>query len=178
MKSVLLILTVVFSLTAVGAIPKKDTAPYIPEVYKALRDLEDADTAQDLRIKVLEEAPFIRAQRVVYDVPVHGGGIGMHALGKALPAKSIVTRVWFQVGTAFVDAGAGTVAIQCGSVTILPATDLTALASGSLNEGTAVGTVASMITGINTNCELTAVVVGSAQTAGKLMMYVGYVEGL
>ena len=95
------------SLTAFAAISKKDMVPFMPEVYKAIRDLEDADTSSDARILALEQVPVARTLRVEYDVALHGGTIGVHSLGKALPAKAIIKKSFYQIGTQFVDAGSG-----------------------------------------------------------------------
>lgn len=162
-----------------AAVNKKDTSPFIPEVYKALRDLEDKNIAQDARIVSLEQLPIATTIRAEYDVAVHGGSIGLHGLGKALPAKAIITRSWYQVGTQFADAGSGTVGFYCEDAgNILAAADITAQTAGSLHDGVSTGTLASMVPGIGANCELTAVVAGAAQTAGKLVIFVSYVQGL
>ena len=175
----LLLCCVIMGVGANAALPKKDTAPYQPEVYKALRDLEDKNIAQDTRLIALEQLPYTRTIRAEYDVAVQGGAIGLHGLGAALPAKAVITRSWYQVGTQFVDAGSGTVGVYCEDAgNILAATDITGQSAGSLTDGQSTGTVASMVSGIGSNCEITAVVAGAAQTAGKLVVFVTYVVGL
>ena len=172
-----LILGLTLALGVNAAIPQKDTAPFIPEVYKALRDLEDKNTGQDSRLITLEAVP--RTIRAVYDVALHGGGIGPHSLGVALPAKAIIKRSWYQIGTQFVDAGSGTVAISCEDANnILTATDITGQAALSLHDGQSTGSLASMVQGIAANCEVTATVAGAAQSAGRLVMFVEYELGL
>lgn len=175
---------------ALAAVSKRDTAPYQPEVYKALRDLETQTDSQDTRLTSIEASPAlvpygtagVKAQRVAraeYDVLLQGGTIGPHGLGVSLPAGAIVTRSYLQIGTQFVDAGAGSVALQCEDANnILTATDITALTATTLRDGQSTGSLATMVQGIAANCELTAVVAGSAQTAGKLVVFVEYVVGL
>lgn len=175
------ILTLVIGLTlALGvnaAIPKKDTAPFIPEVYKAIRDLEDKDSLTEARVITLERLP--RTVRGVYDVAVNGGGIGPHSLSVALPAKAIIKRSWYQIGTQFTDSGSGTVAISCEDAgNILPATDITGQAAGTLHDGASTGSLATMVQGIASNCDLVATVAGAAQTAGRLVVFVEYELGL
>ena len=168
--------------TALGvdaSIPKKDTAPFIPEVYKALRDLEDKNTGQDARLQSLEQLPYSSTLRAEYDVAVQGGGIGLHGLGKALPAKASIKRSWYQIGTQFVDAGSGTVGVYCEDAgNVFAATDITGKTAGTITDGVSTGSAASMVSGIGANCELTAVVAGAAQSAGKLVVFVEYVVGL
>lgn len=163
----------------VGAqISKKDTAPFIPEVYKAIRDLEDKNTGQDARLVALEQIPYAKVLRAEYDVAIQGGGIGSHGLGIALPAKSIVKRTWFQIGTQFVDAGAGLVSFGCGSLNLKSSSDITGITAGTVTDGFSTGSAATMTSGNATNCEVMAVVAGAAQTAGKLVLFVEFVQGL
>ena len=179
MKAVLIAFLLATSFTAVAAISKKDTAPFIPEVYKAIRDLEDKDLAHDARLIALEQLPYSSTLRAEYDVAVQGGGIGLHGLGKALPAKAIIKRSWYQIGTQFVDAGSGTVGVYCEDAgNVFAATDITGKTAGTITDGVSTGSAASMVSGIGANCELTAVVAGAAQSAGKLVVFVEYVVGL
>lgn len=166
------------AITVNAAIGRKDTAPFIPEVYKAIRELEDADTAYGTRITALEQIPVARTMRAEYDVALHGGTIGAHSLGVALPAGAIIKRSFYQIGTQFVDAGAGTVALSCEDAdNIVAAADITGKTVGSLTIGASDGAIANMKTGIAANCEITATVAGAAQTAGKLVVFVEYEQG-
>lgn len=112
--------------------------------------------------------------RVTYDTAVDGGGIGARGLGVTLPANAIVKNSLYQVITQFADSGSGTVALSCGSATILSAGDITSASSGTVVEGT-IDTTAEAADVGSSACELTATVATATQTAGKLVLFVDYV---
>lgn len=175
----LVLCCLIMGVGANAALPKKDTAPFIPEVYKALRDLEDKNTGQDARLIALEQLPYSRTLRAEYDVALQGGAIGLHGLGISLPAKAIIKKSWYQIGTQFVDAGTGTVGLYCEDVgNIKAASDITGVSAGTITDGVSTGSAATMVSGIGANCEVLAVVAGAAQTSGKLVVFVEYVVGL
>jgi hypothetical protein len=114
-----------------------------------------------------------RIARATYDVAVDLGTIAPHLLGVTLPANAIINNGVIQIKTQFADAGTGTVALSCGSATILTAADIT----GSAAEAVVATTITSGATAVDVGtsaCELTATVAGAAQTQGKLVLFVEY----
>jgi len=114
--------------------------------------------------------------RSTYDEAVDGGAIAAYDLGEDLPANAIVTQVWFQIITQFVDGGAGTVALSCaGADDLFAAADITGSAVGTITAGVPVGTAATMFDVGASLCNVTATVAGAEQTAGKLVLWIEYV---
>jgi len=122
----------------------------------------------------------VQASKVVrstYDVAVDGGTIASHDLGENIPANAIIKKAYYQVTTQFVDAGSGTVAIQCATAgDIRAAADLTGSSAGAILDGVPTGSAATMVDVGASECDITAVVAGAAQTAGKLVLWVEYVN--
>lgn len=115
--------------------------------------------------------------RFTYDVAVDGGEAGSYGLGVSLPAKSILTQCFYRVETQFVDSGSGALALQCEDAdNIRAAADITGVAAGAITAGVATGTAANMVDDIAAACEITAVVTGVEQTAGKLTGWCAYVQ--
>jgi hypothetical protein len=118
-----------------------------------------------------------RMVRATYDVAVDLGTIAAHGLGITIPAGAIITRSWFYTVTQFVDAGAGTVALHCEDANnIYSAADITGNAIGVMITGVQDDAIANFTGSIAADCELTATVATAAQTAGKLILYVEYVQ--
>jgi hypothetical protein len=117
-----------------------------------------------------------RVARATYDVAVDLGTVAAHGLGVNLPAKAVITRSWFYTVTQFTDAGSGTVALHCEDANnIYSAADITGIAAGTVTDGVQDGTTANFTGSIAASCEITATVAGSAQTAGKLILFVEYI---
>lgn len=129
--------------------------------------IDMADSSDGLKLQ--------RVARATYDVSVDGGGIGDHGLGVSLPANAIVYNAYYQTKTQFTDGGSGTVALACGSATILSAGDITGQAAESVNEAT-IDTTAEAADVGTSECEITATVATATQTAGKLVLFVHYDE--
>ena len=114
--------------------------------------------------------------RATYDEAIDGGGIAAYDLGEDLPANAIVTQVYFQIITQFVDGGSGTVALSCaGANDLFSAADITGDSGGVINAGVPVGTAATMFDVGGSACDITATVAGAEQTAGKLVLWIEYV---
>jgi len=119
-----------------------------------------------------------RIARATFDFAVHTGAVGTYSLDVALPAKSVIIRSWFQVVTQFVDAGSGTVAIQCEDANnIKTATDITGSAALAIVEGQSTGAASAFIASIAAACNISVVLGGVDITAGKLIVFVEYVVG-
>lgn len=154
MRSLLLFIVTL----AIGATTFAAQSPYMPE--------------EETRFNALETK---RVARAVYDINTNGGSIAPHGLGVVLPANALVTQVYFQIITQFVDGGVGTVALHCEDANNLyTATDITGFAIGTTTSGAATGAAANMVKSIAAQCEITATVAGAAQTAGRLIVFVEY----
>lgn len=110
-----------------------------------------------------------------YDFAVDGGAISTIATGVTLPLKSIIEQCWFRVETQLVDAGSGTLAVQCEDANnIFSAADFTGNAAGAIVAGAPLGTIATMVDDIAAACDISFVIGGAALTAGKLRGYCRY----
>ncbi len=110
-----------------------------------------------------------------YDFAVDGGVIGTIATGVSLPAKAIIEKCWFRVETQIVDAGSGTLAVQCEDANnILSAADQSAVTDGSFLASAVTGTAANMVDDIAASCDISFVIGGAAISAGKLRGYCRY----
>ncbi len=110
-----------------------------------------------------------------YDFAVDGGAIGTIATGVDLPANAVIEKCWFRVETQLVDAGSGTLAVQCEDAgNILAAGDQTGVAAGAFLASDITGTAANMVDDIAASCDLSYVIAGAALTAGKIRGYCRY----
>ncbi len=110
-----------------------------------------------------------------YDFADDGGAIGTIATGVKLPAKATIEKCWFRVQTQLVDAGAGTIAVQCEDANnILSAADQTGVADGTFLASAVTGTAANMVDDIAAACDLSYVIAGADLTAGKIRGYCRY----
>lgn len=110
-----------------------------------------------------------------YDFAVDGGAISTIATGVSLPIKSIIEKCWFRIETQLVDAGSGTLAVQCEDANnILSAADQTGVASGAFLASAVTGTAANMVDDIAAACDISFVIGGAALTAGKIRGYCRY----
>lgn len=117
-----------------------------------------------------------RVARATLDCGASSCVAGDVALGVSLPAKALVTQVYFQTIVQFVDGGAGTVALECeDSANLFVAADITGLTVGTTTSGVPIGTAGTMVSGIAATCVLTAVIAVAEQTAGVLNLFVEYV---
>lgn len=115
--------------------------------------------------------------RVVYAPASNGGASTVYNLGAALPPNAIVDRVFYHIAQPFSMYGSGgTVAIDCGNVTLVPATNLTAYASGQLVDGTQTGASSLMTKFTGTSaCQVKATVATRQYYAGKIVVWANYV---
>ena len=126
-------------------------------------------TAQDEGLNIQRLAIFD------YDFAVDGGAVSTIATGVTLPIKSVIEQCWFRVETQLVDAGAGTIAVQCEDANnILSAADQSGVAAGAIFAGAPLGTVATMVDDIAAACDISFVIGGAAISAGKLRGYCRY----
>ena len=110
-----------------------------------------------------------------YDFSVDGGATSTIATGVTLPAKSVIEKCWFRVETQIVDAGAGTIAVQCEDANnILTAGDQSAVAAGAFLASNVTGTAANMVDDIAAACDISWVIGGAAISAGKVRGYCRY----
>lgn len=110
-----------------------------------------------------------------YDFAVDGGAIGTIATGVSLPIKAVIEKCFFRVETQLVDAGAGTLAVQCEDANnILSAADQTGVASGAFLASAVTGTAANMVDDIAAACDISFVIGGAALSAGKIRGYCRY----
>ncbi len=117
--------------------------------------------------------------RATYDFTEHGGAIGAHGLGVRLPAKSVVTKAWYEVLTTCTTAGsdAGTMALSIESANDLVAAIAVSDASNPWDAGFHAcipdGTVANFKK-TTAEREITATIAVQAFTAGKFVVYLEY----
>jgi len=132
--------------------------------------LSESDvTAQDEGLNLQRLAIFD------YDFAVDGGVVSTIATGVTLPIKSVIEQCWFRVETQIVDAGAGTLAVQCEDANnILSAADQSGVAAGAFIAGAPLGTVATMVDDIAAACDISWVIGGAAISAGKVRGYCRY----
>ena len=110
-----------------------------------------------------------------YDFAVDGGAIGTIATGVNLPAKAVIEKCFLRVETQIVDAGAGTIAVQCEDANnILTAADQSAVTDGSFLASNITGTAATMVDDIAASCDISFVIAGAAISAGKVRGYCRY----
>ena len=110
-----------------------------------------------------------------YDFATDGGVVSTIASGVTLPAKTVIEKCWFRVQTQIVDAGSGTLAVQCEDANnILSAADQSGLADGTFLASSVSGTVSSMVDDIAAECDISWVIGGAAITAGKVRGYCRY----
>ena len=183
MKSVFLVLSLILAVNTANAQGVSTTTLdklYTPFKTKVMQRLYKMDDVSAGSAYATQEGTFHkRVTKAFYDVATDGGAIGAHPLGVFLPAKAVITQAYFMTDVQFVDAGAGTVALQCEDAgNIFAAADITGFTVGTMTSGVATGTAATMIKNIAATCELQAVVAGIAQTAGKLTLWVEYVVQL
>ena len=77
--------------------------------------------------------------------------------------------------TQLVDAGAGTIAVQCEDANnILSAADQSAVTDGTFLASAIVGTAATMVDDIAAECDISFVIGGAAISAGKIRGYCRY----
>jgi len=116
-----------------------------------------------------------RVARATLDCGASSCVAGDVGLGVSLPAKSLVTQVYFQTITQFVDGGAGTVALECeDSANLFAAADITGITVDTTTSGIPIGTAGTMVSAIAATCVLTAVVAVAEQTAGVMNIFVEY----
>jgi hypothetical protein len=106
--------------------------------------------------------------------------IAAHGLAVYIPNKAVVTRAWYEVNTTFTSAtDAATIALKVNSANDLKSA--VAISNGanawdaSIVDGIPVDTAATRIK-ITAERELTATVAVEALTAGKLTLFVEYIE--
>lgn len=117
-----------------------------------------------------------RVARFIYDVAADGGTVGARGLGVTLPGGAVIIRSYFKIITQFVDSGSGTVALSCEDANnIKTATDITGSSANAFIEGQSTGAASAFVRDIAADCEITATVAASDQTAGKLVGWVHYV---
>lgn len=150
-------------------------APFIPEVDQRFHVLETAAGSGSDSI----DGSFMsrKYSRATYDVAVDGASsTSSLGLGVYLPAKAIVTKVLYYIDTQFVDAGSGTIGIQCeDSDNIVYPLDVTGFAAGAIKNGVPVPATPTIVDGIAAQCELKAYSSGThVPTAGKLTVFVEY----
>lgn len=127
--------------------------------------------------------------------------VAAHGLGVYLPIGAVITRAWYQVKTSFLDGASNnaTIALSVASAGDLVAAIAISDASNVWNAGVrgtvagsyaertvagdtaildAASKAASMIGALSAEKELVATVAVHALTAGKLILWVEYVQGL
>jgi hypothetical protein len=118
-----------------------------------------------------------RVVRTTYDFALHGGTIGTIDLGDTLPANALVSRVDAYVATQLVDAGAGTIALECEDAANLEAaTDHSGVAAGAMIATDVDGAVGNYVSGISAQCAVSLVIAGANISAGKVIFFIKYYE--
>ena len=123
----------------------------------------------------------VRVARATFDA-TGGKAIGTHYLGVTIPDNSVLVRAYYDVVTTFTSAtDAGTIALAClADDDILAAV---AISDGGnpydagLQEGIQDGTMANAVK-LTSDKQLYVKVAVEALTAGKLVLFVEYVESL
>jgi hypothetical protein len=125
------------------------------------------------------QAPAHEAVRhlvvATYDFAKHGGAVGTVTLDDAvLPDNAIITQVWIDVITAPTSGGAATIALTAQSAADLKAATAIASYTGVV-AGVPVGTAATAIK-LTAERIVTATIATAALTAGKLKVFVEYIQ--
>lgn len=150
-------------------------SPYLRAPIKHLINLNKAADNTGVGTHLQRIANF------TYSTSGAGSSIGVHSTGVYLPAKAVITRSYFRVGSAFTDSGAGTVALSCEDAgNIKPAVDFTAFTAGSFQDGSTTGAIATFVGASTSNeisatCEITATVAGFIQSTGNLRGWIEYI---
>jgi hypothetical protein len=114
-------------------------------------------------------------ERGIYDYDVVGGAVGSYNLPVKIPANSVITHVYFENTTSFVDGGSGTASIGCeGVADLFASADITGNSTGDFTEGIQDDTVANYTT-IESGCTPKLHIDGAAATEGKLTVYFEYI---
>ncbi len=157
-------------------------APFMPEVAAKFANIETQTGSR---------TGWLRQARAVYDASLSGmGSATTHGLGVYLPAHSHLLRGWLEVSKHFDGAG-GTIAFQCEDAgNILAATDFAltgtpagvvtaSYPSGTLIRAVPQDTLATVVRGttIAAQCEISAVVATTAQSYGKVVVWLEYFVG-
>ncbi len=141
-----------------------------PDLFNLAADMLESDVpVQDEGLNLGRLAIFD------YDFAVDGGTIGTITTGVSLPILAVIEKCWFRVETQLVDAGAGTLAVQCEDAdNILTAADQTGVTDGSFLASNVTGTAANMVDDIAAACDISYVIAGADLTAGKIRGYCRY----
>ena len=148
-------------------------------------------TAIDFHVKrgPIKSSSGLRVHKVahaIYDTAltdsagVSNKTVAAHGLGVFLPAKAIIVRSWFQTITGFTSAAStATVAISmesAGDIFAALACSDGKLSGAGFVTGIQDGTITHMVSA-TVERELVATVAVQAFTAGKLKLFVEYVQG-
>lgn len=116
--------------------------------------------------------------KAVYDVAALGGtASATYGLGVTIPSGATIVRSFLKVNTAFTATGNGIVGFKCQSTNdiFVGAAGLSAYTAPSMIEGVHTGASA-LFENITADCQISAVVGLSAITAGKMSVYLEYVQ--
>jgi hypothetical protein len=157
-------------------------APFMPETDARMNLIENrAATLEASTLASAYIADGVLAKKIVRATldcsTASNCTIGAHALGVALPAKSILTRTVYYVAVQGVSAGSGTIAVSCEDANnILTAANLTSYAVGSIRDGNQTGVSNTSVASIGAACNVTATIATGDYTAGKLNFFIEYLN--
>lgn len=150
---------------------KIKNSPFIPEV--------------DKRFDVLEVANSLATGVGLYNAQVAhdywdqtvgtNGAVGAHTLSVTLPANAIIQQAYTYSVLTPATGTSATLALSCGSATILTAADVTGRTTGTITANNQTGTAATMSNVGSSACVVTATVAVGTFTAGKLDIFIDYV---
>lgn len=122
------------------------------------------------RLLVRESSGCKGQVTALFDFSVSGGAVSSIGLGVTLPANAIITGLMTDSLTAFTSGGAATVAIEAGSTVLKAAT--------AYNDASYAGVDVQSVTAVKLSAasELELVIAGAALTAGKMRIFVDYVQ--
>lgn len=118
-----------------------------------------------------------RVAKAVFDT-ANGATAGTaYNLGVSLPANALVTQAYMYFNTQFVDSGVGAISFECeDSQNLFAYADLTSYAAGSKLTMIPTGSAATMVAAIANGCNITANVRDVTPSAGKVTLFVEYVQ--
>lgn len=150
---------------------KIKNAPFIPEVDKRFDALEVLNAQSN--------GVGLYTAQMAHDYWDYSVGTnaatGAHTLSVTLPANAIIRQAYtYSVQTPATSSSA-TLALSCGSATILTAANVTSYTTGNITAANQTGTAATMSNVGSSACVVTATVASGPFTAGKLDIFVEYV---
>lgn len=121
---------------------------------------------------------LMRMFKVDFDVSTDGGSTSVaKVLDVALPPNVIIEELFLKINTRFSDSGLGFVGIYCeDKYNFFEDANLESHTTGALVAGSAVGTIATFVSGIAASCDITVDVNTGVQQAGAFTLFGKYYQ--